>query len=147
MYCRNCGKEVDICAIACMGCGCDPRKGGNFCHNCGSQTHSEQIVCIRCGVSLSTKSTKSDSEEQKIEKKDKFVAAMLALFLGGLGIHRFYLGDPMSGVIRLIITFVGAFIIIGPFITAIWALIEAIQYLCMSDREFERMYTKLQKRR
>jgi TM2 domain-containing membrane protein YozV len=30
--------------------------------------------------------------------KDKKTAAILALFLGGLGIHRFYLGQTVKGI-------------------------------------------------
>lgn len=70
--------------------------------------------------------------------RNKVVAALLAFFLGTLGIHRFYLGRMGSGIVMLVLslTFVGL-IITGP-----WALIDAIRYLMMSDREFAARYPR-----
>ncbi|CAM2794650.1 hypothetical protein DRF59_05145 [Chryseobacterium flavum] len=44
--------------------------------------------------------------------KSKSIAALLAFFLGGLGIHRFYLGQNVMGILYLIFcwTFIPAFI-------------------------------------
>jgi uncharacterized OB-fold protein len=50
-YCRNCGKPVDVQAIACMSCGRAPSNGNSFCHNCGSTTDPAAILCVKCGVS------------------------------------------------------------------------------------------------
>ena len=36
--------------------------------------------------------------------KNKVVAALLALFLGGLGVHHFYLGSTMAGVVCIAAT-------------------------------------------
>jgi hypothetical protein len=51
--------------------------------------------------------------------KQKIVAALLCWFLGGLGIHRFYLGYSAIGVIQLL-TFGGC---------GIWALVDLILIL------------------
>lgn len=56
--------------------------------------------------------------------KSKVAAGLLALFLGTLGIHRFYLGYTGVGLTMLLITLLSAFIL-SP-IVAVWALIEAI---------------------
>lgn len=53
------------------------------------------------------------------EEKSKLVAALLAWFLGGLGIHRFYLGYTTIGIIQ-ILTLGGC---------GIWALIDFIRIL------------------
>lgn len=51
----------------------------------------------------------------------------LALLLGMIGAHRFYLGDKKTGLIQLLMFIPGALLIIPPFITAIWAITDAIR--------------------
>ena len=31
MYCKNCGNELNENAVACLKCGCDPKKGNKNC--------------------------------------------------------------------------------------------------------------------
>ena len=51
-------------------------------------------------------------------QKSKIAALLLCLFLGGLGIHRFYVGKVGSGVVQLLLCWTG--------ISAIWAFIDFI---------------------
>jgi tetratricopeptide (TPR) repeat protein len=53
------------------------------------------------------------------------VAILLALFLGGLGLHKFYLGRPGWGVVYLLLCWTG--------LPSLVAWIEAIGYLTMGD--------------
>ena len=62
--------------------------------------------------------------------KNKIVAGLLALFIGQLGIHHFYLGSMMAGVI--------SFITCGG--CGIMYLVEAIMLLIMSDEDFDAKY-------
>lgn len=64
----------------------------------------------------------------------KVLAGVLGILLGGLGLHRFVLGDTKGGLIRLAISLVtcGAGSVIG--------LVEGIIYLTKSDDEFVRIY-------
>lgn len=55
-------------------------------------------------------------------QKSKMAAGMLAIFLGTLGIHNFYLGYTRNGVIQLVLTLT----MIGAIPSAIWAIIDAI---------------------
>jgi len=64
--------------------------------------------------------------------KSKVVAGVLAILLGGLGIHKFYLGKLGQGVLYLLFSWTGIPSIIG--------LIEGILYLFKSDEEFNRQY-------
>lgn len=64
--------------------------------------------------------------------KSRSVAILLALFLGGIGGHKFYLGKPGTGLLYL------AFF--WTFIPAILAVLEAIGYIMSSDEDFERQY-------
>lgn len=76
--------------------------------------------------------------QSTISDKSKVAAALLAFFLGMLGIHRFYLGRIGSGAVMLICTVLGwltAGIIIGfglIAIVAIWDVIDFIRILCNS---------------
>ncbi|WP_367118149.1 TM2 domain-containing protein [uncultured Clostridium sp.] len=61
--------------------------------------------------------------------KNKIVAALLAIFVGGLGIHKFYLGKIGLGIVYLVLcwTCIPSFI----------AFIEGIIYLCSDDYKFQ----------
>jgi len=69
-------------------------------------------------------------------ERNKIVAALLAFFLGVFGVHRFYLGRIGSGVVMLILTCT----VVGLLVTGIWAFIDFIRYLVMSDAEFNARY-------
>lgn len=74
------------------------------------------------------------------QSKSKVAAGLLAIFLGGLGIHKFYLGYTMQGIILLLVTILGALLLIGPLITGVISLIEGIIYLTKSDEDFYNIY-------
>ena len=54
MFCRNCGKEVNEQAVACLGCGVHPLLENKHCPNCGAPTQANQILCVNCGVGLAS---------------------------------------------------------------------------------------------
>ena len=64
----------------------------------------------------------------------KVICGILAILLGGLGIHKFMLGYTKEGVIQIVATVVtcGAASLIG--------LIEGIIYLTKSDEDFIQIY-------
>ncbi|WAC20265.1 TM2 domain-containing protein [Luteolibacter sp. SL250] len=62
----------------------------------------------------------------------KVVAGILAILLGGFGVHKFYLGYTKEGVIQLLLSLVCIGGIIG--------IIEGIIYLTKSDSEFVATY-------
>ncbi len=79
-------------------------------------------------------------------KKSKVVAGVFALLLGGLGVHKFYLGYTSQGLILLAASIVSLLlwiVIIGLFGTiaiGVICLIEGITYLTKADEEFHETY-------
>jgi TM2 domain-containing membrane protein YozV/ribosomal protein L40E len=122
MYCRNCGNQVDPYAAVCVKCGYQNGAGLNFCGNCGAQTLQGAAVCIKCGIALGPQYVYYNSEQ-----KSKLAAGLLGIFLGGLGIHNFYLGYTGKAIAQLLITVLT--LGIGGIISGIWGLIEGILIL------------------
>lgn len=75
-------------------------------------------------------------------EKDHVAAGLLAIFLGWLGVHKFYLGYNTSGFIMLGVSILGGIITLSVAVWAIWviAIVEGIFYLTKSQTEFEQMY-------
>ncbi|MEJ6550111.1 TM2 domain-containing protein [Corynebacterium sp. USCH3] len=73
-------------------------------------------------------------------QKSKVVAAVLAFFLGTLGIHNFYLGYTSRAVCQLVLTIIGyvtAILLIGflfLFCVGVWAFVEFIMILVGGGR-------------
>lgn len=66
--------------------------------------------------------------------KNKLTSGLLALFLGGIGVHKFYLGQTTAGVLYLLFFWTG--------IPAILAAIDGIILLTMSDEDFNKKYNQ-----
>lgn len=64
--------------------------------------------------------------------KSRTLAVLLALFVGGFGAHKFYLGKVGTGLVYALFFWT--------FIPAIVALFEAIRWLCMSNESFAAKY-------
>jgi TM2 domain-containing membrane protein YozV len=88
------------------------------CAECGKEVSDVARKCPNCGF---TSSTFSGS-------KSKGLAIVLALFLGGLGIHKFYLGKTGQGFLYLIFFWT--------FIPAILGVIDAIILATRNERQF-----------
>ncbi len=80
--------------------------------------------------------------------KNKLIAGLLGIFLGGLGVHKFYLGYNKPGIIMAAMTiggFLTSWLIIGllPLMAAsLIGFIEGIIYIVTSDEDFERKYVQ-----
>ena len=114
MYCKNCGNSMDPNAAICVKCGCAKGTGNSYCPNCGQATVPGAAACTQCGVALNAAPAG--------EQKSKLAAGLLGIFLGGLGIHNFYLGYTGKAVAQLLLSCTG--------ISSIWGLIEGILILC-----------------
>lgn len=97
-----------------------------YCRQCGSQMPQTQERCEKCGAVNSSGAGRS-----------KVVAGLLAFFLGGFGLHRFYLGQ-WWGIFYIpfyFLFFLSSFVSLG----------EAIYFWACSNERWERKYGHLGK--
>ena len=94
-----------------------------FCGKCGHQIHPTDAICPQCGAVQHAKPIKKQT-----------VALVLASTLGLFGIHRFYLGQRLSGLVYLLFCWTG--------IPALLALIESIIYACTSPQKWADRYNE-----
>lgn len=77
-----------------------------------------------------------------VATKDHVAAGLLAIFLGALGIHKFYLGYNTAGFIMLGVSVLGSLVTLGIAggVTVVLGLVEGIIYLTKTQTEFDREY-------
>lgn len=105
------------------------RPDEKFCHECGAVIRAKAEICPKCGV---RQILGSSGLSVAPNGRSKLAAALFAILLGDLGIHKFYLGQVGWGVLYLLFCWT--------FIPAIVGLIEGIIYLSMSDQAFAQKY-------
>jgi TM2 domain-containing membrane protein YozV len=99
-----------------------PQVSPRFCPACGLALDPRADACPRCGA----------RQWAGQPGKDRLVAAALALLLGGLGIHKFYLGRTALGIVYLLFCWTG--------IPTLIAWVEAITYLARSNEAWAAEY-------
>ncbi len=112
MYCKTCGNQMNENQAICLNCGCTAGTGTAFCANCGGQLAPNAVVCMNCGVASDFGAAKKagagiGGDGWCPAGKEKIVAILLAFFLGGFGIHNFYLGESKKGILRLLTCWFG----------------------------------------
>lgn len=79
------------------------QKPIKFCKHCGNQIDKEAVVCIHCGLQVEElKLAPQQVAHYRINPRNKWVALLLCVFLGLLGIHKFYEGKILLGVVYII---------------------------------------------
>ena len=100
-----------------------------YCVYCGNKLPENGKYCPSCGASQDNE-TKPEVED---ERKSKLAAGLLGIFLGGFGIHNFYLGYTDKAVIQIILSTVGCLAFgLGPIAAYVWGFIEGIMIIAGS---------------
>lgn len=104
-----------------------------YCKECGAELNPKAVVCVRCGCAVNEPRTFnnpfSDPSAQNVAQgyspSNGLVALLLAIFLGVLGIHSFYVGKTGIGIAQLL-TLGGC---------GVWTLIDIILIVTESYRD------------
>ena len=105
MYCTHCGIKLDENAVFCSNCG----------YKVGRQPQQESNIMndIRNGY-----------DNVMSKPKSRLIAGILAILLGSMGIHEFYLGYARKGVTHLLM-----FVFFLGWLRQLWAIYEALMIL------------------
>ena len=99
------------------------------CNDCGSIINIKAEICPNCGV---RQHHGHFSNQNALAGKNRVFAALFAFFLGGFGIHKFYFGKTLQGVLYILFCWTSI-----PFFIS---FVEGILYLLSSDEEFYRKH-------
>ncbi len=140
MFCENCGREhfQNFCPT-CGKSAVTTKSQTKYCKFCGQLIDFDAIVCIKCGKQVGElKSTQAPptpvyvnnynsnvNSHYGVRPKNKWVALLLCLLFGYLGVHKFYEGRILLGLVYLFT--VGLFGI-GIFIDAIVLIFKPNPY-------------------
>lgn len=110
------------------------------CPNCGKETTPGTQFCIHCGAPIQAAppppptyyAAPPQAGGLPVNRKSRTTAAVLAILLGGLGLHKFYLGQAVMGILYIVFSWT--------FIPMILGLIEGIIYLTTSEEAFYAKY-------
>ena len=68
-----------------------------YCKNCGAEVNENAAICVKCGAWINERPKEENKNDQ-----EWLVVLLLCIFLGGLGVHRFYVGKTATGVLQLL---------------------------------------------
>ena len=107
-----------------------PVRTISHCPECGDEINIKAEICPHCGLRVSPLPGTTRSGRTKIAD------ALLALFLGVAGAHKFYLGNAKMGIVYILISLTA----VGLIITMILSIYDFIILLTMSDADFTMKY-------
>lgn len=97
-----------------------------YCHACGKSIDSRAEICPHCGVRQHAPPVGLGPNTPA--GHNRIAAALFAIILGGIGVHKFYLGRIGQGLLYLLFFWTA--------IPAVIGIIEGIIYLTRTDEQF-----------
>ena len=91
-FCKHCGAKISAAAVICTHCGCQVEDM--------HRNDQPNIVINNANANTNT-NTNVNPAMFGVRVKNKWVAFLLCLFLGGLGVHKFYEGKIGMGILYL----------------------------------------------
>ena len=74
----------------------------NYCPNCGKPVTGETNFCPECGAPLKIANYQNRPASNRTNEDRWLIALILCILVGSLGVHRFYTGNIVTGVLMLI---------------------------------------------
>lgn len=115
--------------MKCSACGTPATMGATFCAKCGNKLSDREAATV---LMTSQAPSSAAGRTGASAARSRTTAALLALLLGWVGGHKFYVGKVGQGVLYLLF-----FWTLIPFVVGV---IEAVIYLSMSDEAFAKKY-------
>lgn len=107
----------------CPKCGAFVPDNSNYCYNCGcdlTRVHTDIPPQYNPGPQYNSRPYDCNNpfDSSGPQGKSRGIAALLAIFLGGFGVHYFYLGKVGAGVITILLTLLTC---------SVWSVVTFIQ--------------------
>lgn len=124
MKCEYCNNEVQPGAANCPACGA-PVPAVNVTPAAAPAPRQAPVHAASVQPQY--------QQQYSTPPKRRLVYILLAVFIGEFGVHNFYAGYTKRGLLQLLIGLLGLPFVIGPLITAVWAIIEAFTITQSAD--------------
>ena len=110
-YCKFCGQVIDADCVICPKC-------GKQVEEIKYSRPDNIIINNNNNASSSASASAMFGNASNVSPKSWLVTLLLCLFLGIIGIHRFYVGKIGTGILMILLLMTG--------VSAIWAIIDLI---------------------